>query len=71
MKIDVMKQYYLSKKYGGQVKITLLPKPKKHDQIMYLPPGFDTKELESDVKNKWRWEWLHERDSWREMGRLV
>ena len=30
---------------------------------MYLLPGFDTKELESDVKNKWRWEWLHERDS--------
>jgi hypothetical protein len=30
---------------------------------MYLPPGYNTKELESGVKNKWRWEWLNERGS--------
>ncbi|KAH3893607.1 hypothetical protein DPMN_017755 [Dreissena polymorpha] len=39
---------------------------------MYLPPGYNTKELESSVNNKWRWEWLHERDprreKWGDMG---
>ncbi|KAH3724684.1 hypothetical protein DPMN_050507 [Dreissena polymorpha] len=30
---------------------------------MYLPPGYNTKELECGVKNKWRWEWPIERDS--------
>ncbi|KAH3885976.1 hypothetical protein DPMN_009974 [Dreissena polymorpha] len=29
---------------------------------MYFPPGYNTKELESGVNIKWRWEWLHERD---------
>ena len=29
--------------------------------MKYLPPGYNTKELESDVKNKWRWDWLNER----------
>ena len=30
--------------------------------MKYLPPGYNTKELEKDVKNKWRWEWLSEVD---------
>ena len=31
--------------------------------MKYLPPGFNTKALEESVKNKWRWEWLNERDA--------
>lgn len=28
-----------------------------------LPAGFNTQDFEKSVKNKWRWEWLNERDS--------
>ncbi|XP_060584206.1 uncharacterized protein LOC132740343 [Ruditapes philippinarum] len=28
-----------------------------------LPPGFNTNDLEKGAKNKWRWEWLAEKDS--------
>ncbi|KAH3724624.1 hypothetical protein DPMN_050445 [Dreissena polymorpha] len=36
---------------------------------MFLPPEYNTKELESGVKHKWRWEGLHERDSREEKWR--
>lgn len=28
--------------------------------MKFLPPGYNVKALETDVKNKWRWEWLSE-----------
>jgi len=28
--------------------------------MKYLPVGYNTKDLEKHVKNKWRWEWLNE-----------
>ena len=28
-----------------------------------LPVGYNTKQLEANIKNKWRWEWLSESDS--------
>lgn len=31
--------------------------------MKYLPPGYNTKDLEKDVKNKWRWEWLNDVDA--------
>ena len=31
--------------------------------MKFLPPGFNTKDLEKDIKNKWRWDWLSECDS--------
>ncbi len=31
--------------------------------MKFLPPGYNTKELEKGVKNKWRWEWLGEVDA--------
>ena len=31
--------------------------------MKYLPPGYNTKALEEGVKNKWRREWLNERDA--------
>ncbi|KAL5013564.1 hypothetical protein ScPMuIL_007834 [Solemya velum] len=31
--------------------------------MKFLPPGFNTKALEKEAKNKWRWEWLTENDS--------
>ena len=30
--------------------------------MKFLPDGFNIKELERNVKNKWRWEWLKETD---------
>jgi len=32
----------------------------KFDKMKYLPLGYNTKDLEKHVKNKWRWEWLNE-----------
>ena len=31
--------------------------------MKFVDINFDTKRLEQDIKNKWRWEWLNERDS--------
>ena len=31
--------------------------------MKFLPPGYNTKELEQPAKNKWRWQWLSEVDS--------
>ena len=28
--------------------------------MKFLPPGYNTKELEQPAKNKWRWQWLSE-----------
>ena len=30
--------------------------------MKFLPPGFNTKEIEMEVKNKWQSEWLNKRD---------
>ena len=39
-------------------------------KMKFVDINFDTKRLEQDIKNKWRWEWLNERDllgqNWRE-----
>jgi len=35
----------------------------RKSKMKFLPTGYNTKDLEKDVKNKWRWEWLSERDS--------
>ena len=31
--------------------------------MKFVDINFDTKRLEQDIKNKWQWEWLNERDS--------
>ena len=30
--------------------------------MMFLPMGYNTKDLKKALKNKWRWEWLSEVD---------
>ncbi|KAL5016272.1 hypothetical protein ScPMuIL_005861 [Solemya velum] len=35
----------------------------KEKKKKFLPPGFNTKALEKEAKNKWRWDWLTENDS--------
>ena len=30
--------------------------------MKFVDINFDTKRLEQDIKNKWRWEWLNKRD---------
>ena len=31
--------------------------------MKFVDINFDTKRLQQDIKNKWRWEWLNVRDS--------
>lgn len=31
--------------------------------MKFLPPGYNTKDLESKQSNKWRWAWLSECDT--------
>ena len=31
--------------------------------MKFVDINFDTKRLEQDIKNKWQWNWLNERDS--------
>ena len=30
--------------------------------MKFLPPAYNTKDLEKTTKNKWRWDWLTEKD---------